>query len=483
MKEQHIIKNRIKPPFHSYPPSSDIPRLPEIKPEDAVAILKSRNWSARVIKNRHITCLRQIITPLLESDSLPQDFDQVVFENVVIEQGDLTELEIPFKLYFSNAFFLGGLHLNQSRFTHLDVSGYIGYALSLTETKGQPIVNLANLQADQIYVYEGEGLDCFDISTSTIGRLTLASTTIKRHITLHDNVDILDGLWLENLSIEQEVNLRRCAVQTFFRIHNVSCSGNIQLVVCDLNVPLSTRNSSCIKLNLSETNCSGRLDFRNLSFQELDVSNTTITGQILLELNQLQQKKDSAHPIMQQLCKWDVPLCLSPQKSYALQELVSVGEQLIVLYENFHRNPGAEKQELYCAYHLADVTWGLRLGFPLTQIVHWVAKQGFGYILLPWRIIRTMIALVGLSTYLYIILVGFGAGNLVFSDGIPIFHDGVRLGILNSLYFSILTFSSLAYGDIYPVGSLKLLVAIEVFIGVIVIALFTVSIARKLFRW
>jgi hypothetical protein len=483
MKEQHIIKNRIKPPFHSYPPSSDIPRLPEIKPEDAVAILKSRNWSARVIKNRHITCLRQIITPLLESDSLPQDFDQVVFENVVIEQGDLTELEIPFKLYFSNAFFLGGLHLNQSRFTHLDVSGYIGYALSLTETKGQPIVNLANLQADQIYVYEGEGLDCFDISTSTIGRLTLASTTIKRHITLHDNVDILDGLWLENLSIEQEVNLRRCAVQTFFRIHNVSCSGNIQLVVCDLNAPLSTRSSSCTKLSLSESNCSRRLDFRNLSFQELDVSNATTTGQLLFNLNQLQRKKDSVVPTLMQPSKWDIPPCLSPQRSYTLNEPVSIAEQLILLRENFQQIPTTVQQEQYCAYQLMDEVWKLHHPSALSHIPRWFAKWAFGFLLLPMRILRTMAILIGLYTFFYSTCIIFCLGNLVFSDGQSIFHDGVLSGLYRTLYFSVVTFSTLGYGDIYPVGFLKALAATEAFIGLVVTAIFAVSLARKLFRW
>lgn len=144
------MKN-LKPPIHSLP-IPDIPRLPEIKPEDAVTILKNKNWSARVIRNRHIKSVRQIITPLLETDSLPQDFDQVVFENVIIEQGDLAELEIPFKLYFMNTFFHKGLDLKGSRLKRLDVSGYIGYGLNLAETKGQPIINLNNLQADQVRV-------------------------------------------------------------------------------------------------------------------------------------------------------------------------------------------------------------------------------------------------------------------------------------------------------------------------------------------
>ena len=483
MKEQHIIKDRIKPPLHRYPPSSNIPQLPKIEPGDAVITFLSKSWSARVIRHKHIKCLRQIITPLLETDSLPRDFDQVLFEHVVVEQGDLTELAIPFRLCFQDVFFLDGLHLNHSRFTHLDVSGYVGDALSLTETKGQPIVSLANLQADQIYISGGEGLDCFDISTSTIGSLTFASTTIKRHITLHDNVSILDGLWLEALSVDQEVNLIRCTIHTFFRIHNVRCSGNIQLVVSDLNAPLSTRSSSCVKLSLSESMCSGRLDFRNLSFQEIDVSNTTITGQLLLNLSQLQRGKDSEVFAVKRRKKWDISPCLSPQRSSTLGEQVTVAEQLIVLRENFRRIPIAEKQEQYCAYHLADAAWGLHYWPPLAKITRWFAKYCFGYLLLPLRIIRTMIFLMGLFTCLYIGLIGLRVGNLLFSDGRSIFCEGVLFGMGRSLYFSIVTFLTLSYGDIYPVGFLKALAPIEALTGLVVVTLFTVSIARRLFRW
>lgn len=475
------MKN-LKPPMHSLP-IPDIPQLPEIKPEDAVAILKNKNWSARVIRNRHIKSVRQIITPLLETDSLPQDFDQVVFENVIIEQGDLTDLEIPFILYFVNTFFLGGLDLKGSRLKRLDVSGYIGYGLNLAETKGQPIINLNNLQADQVRVYEGDGLDCFGISTSTISSLTLASTTIKRHITLHNNVNILDGLWLDDLSIEQEVNLIQCAVHNFFRIHNVRCSGNIQLVVCDLNAPLSTRSSSCTKLSLNESTCSGRLDFRNLSFQELDVSNTIITGQLLFNLNQLQRKKDSAVPTLKQPRKWDVPPCLSPQRSYTLGEQVPVAEQLILLRENFQQIPTTEQQEKYCAYQLMDEVWRSHRRSALSNIPRWVAKWGFGYLLLPRRIVITMAILIGLFTFFYSTCIIFCIGNLVFSDGQSIFHEGVLSGLYRTLYFSVVTFSTLGYGDIYPVGFLKAFAATEAFIGLVVTAIFAVSLARKLFRW
>jgi len=483
MKEQHTIKDRIKPPLHLYPPSQPIPDLPKIEPQEALVTLMNKEWTARVVKGRRITCLRQIITSLINTDSLPQDFDQVLFDYVVVEEADLTELVIPFKLHFQNTFFLNGLHLNHSKFHFLNVSGYIGYGLSLTETSGQPIVGLANLQADQIHVYGGEGLDCFDVSTSTIGSLTLASTTIKRHISLHDHVDILDGLWIEDVSVEHGVNLWRCTVETFFRIHKVCCSKNIELEVCDLRAPLRTLNSSCSKLSLNESKCSGRLDFRNLYFHEIDLSNTIITGQVLLNLQQIQRKENKGSPPEKPFRRWDIPPCLSPQRGNTLGEPVTIAEQLIVLRENFRRIPTAGPQEQYCSYQLMDASWTISHPSVLSNIARWIAKWGFGYLLLPWRIVLTMAVLIALFTCLYIVLPIFCVGHLVFSDGRFVFQDGIVFSIARSLYFSVVTFSTLGYGDIYPVGYLKLVAAVEAFIGLIVAAIFVVSLTRKIFRW
>ena len=76
-----------------------------------------------------------------------------------------------------------------------------------------------------------------------------------------------------------------------------------------------------------------------------------------------------------------------------------------------------------------------------------------------------------------------GFGSLLFSTGRSVFADGIILGVARSLYFSVVTFSTLGYGDIYPGGMLKICAAAEALIGLFVVALFTVSLARRLFRW
>ena len=169
----------------------------------------------------------------------------------------------------------------------------------------------------------------------------------------------------------------------------------MEIEVCNLQAPLSTRVSSCMKLSLNESKCSGRLDFRNLSFQEIDVANTTVTGQLLFNLEQLQLGEHSRHRSFRLTPRgWDIPPRLSPQHTNTLREPITVAEQLIVLHKNFLKDPTAEQQERYCAYHLMNATWGQPHPSGLDRFTRWVSKWGFGYLLLPWRILRTMVGLI-----------------------------------------------------------------------------------------
>ena len=51
-----------------------------------------------------------------------------------------------------------------------------------------------------------------------------------------------------------------------------------------------------------------------------------------------------------------------------------------------------------------------------------------------------------------------------------------------ALYTSIVTFTSLGYGDLYPTGWSRLAASIEVFVGVLMVALFLFVFTRKMVR-
>lgn len=67
-------------------------------------------------------------------------------------------------------------------------------------------------------------------------------------------------------------------------------------------------------------------------------------------------------------------------------------------------------------------------------------------------------------------------GNVVSENGTVVSDFGI------SLYFSIVTFSTLGYGDFHPVGWIRFIAAGEAVIGAFMLALFVVTLTRRLLR-
>lgn len=61
-------------------------------------------------------------------------------------------------------------------------------------------------------------------------------------------------------------------------------------------------------------------------------------------------------------------------------------------------------------------------------------------------------------------------------------ESGVTHNFWDSLYFSIVTFTTLGYGDMRPIGGMRVFAASEALIGAFLMALFVVAMARKFTR-
>ena len=85
-------------------------------------------------------------------------------------------------------------------------------------------------------------------------------------------------------------------------------------------------------------------------------------------------------------------------------------------------------------------------------------------------------------------IIGCAAGYLVLGvqDGNELIRMDAGSGLLNNflqcLYFSVVTFTTLGYGDIVPVGASRLLASFEAFAGAFTIALFVVVFMKKMTR-
>ena len=93
----------------------------------------------------------------------------------------------------------------------------------------------------------------------------------------------------------------------------------------------------------------------------------------------------------------------------------------------------------------------------------------FGYFLRPIRII-----LLSLFTIFYFAILYAGNTEKLVSNSYSSFN------FLDCLYFSGITFFTIGYGEITPIGSIKLLVLFEGFLGVFISGLFIVVFAKTL---
>ena len=81
-----------------------------------------------------------------------------------------------------------------------------------------------------------------------------------------------------------------------------------------------------------------------------------------------------------------------------------------------------------------------------------------------------------LISFLFII---FSYAGIYYMDN-ETTKEGEPLEFLEALYFSVVTFTSLGYGDISPLGISRFFAASEALLGVFMISLFVVVFTRKM---
>ncbi|CAM4125312.1 ion channel [Pseudoalteromonas ostreae] len=104
-----------------------------------------------------------------------------------------------------------------------------------------------------------------------------------------------------------------------------------------------------------------------------------------------------------------------------------------------------------------------------------------GYGEKPENVIRFSLSLIICCALCYFIFGVMDAGRIMQLNPAATVSDNL-LALLNSFYFSVVTFTTLGYGDITPVGFSRFIAAIEAFCGSFSLALFVVVFVKRMTR-
>ncbi len=115
------------------------------------------------------------------------------------------------------------------------------------------------------------------------------------------------------------------------------------------------------------------------------------------------------------------------------------------------------------------------------HLLSWVVDLFSGYGEKPLNVVLFSLSLIGICGLLYF-LVGVQQGDLRLGLALERGLWANLADLLDCFYFSVVTFTTLGYGDITPQGLARPIAAFEAFVGSFTMALFVVVFVKKMTR-
>lgn len=246
----------------------------------------------------------------------------------------------------------------------------------------------------------------------------------------------------------------------------------LSLKSCHLNQYFDLRLAKAYTLDISDTIVRDIVDLEpydfNVDIKVLDMSGMRLIGKLYIDWEQNKCKK-----------------IITCQEGTTLQQKA---EQFRILKENFNSTGKyADEDEAYVMFKRYEAgSWLTKqqekggITKILSYIPHafkWLVFDAMGlYATNPMRVLISMAAGYFLFSIIYVLMILFTNADIISSTS-----DSLSV-VARSFYHSAITFFTIGYGDHYPFGAARVVSSIEGFIGVFLMAYFTVAFVRKVLR-
>jgi hypothetical protein len=289
---------------------------------------------------------------------------------------------------------------------------------------------------------------------------------------------------LGDLSASLELRARSGRPMSGFQLKGVELGG-IDLVNHGSHHGYILENADLYRANLQHAHLFA-LDLRGSSLMKADLRHANLHCADLRDCNLLGVHLDGAR--LDNVI-WDQQL-LQERKgrelyhrgnTAAAQELFQEAEET---YRNLrlHLERAGLFEQAGLFFHREMVVRRLRLPrYSAQRLLSWLVDLFSGYGEKPLNVVLFSLGLIGLCGLLYF-LVGVEQGSQRL--GLDLDHGLLAnlMDLLGCLYFSVVTFTTLGYGDISPHGLARPLAAFEAFVGSFTMALFVVVFVKKMTR-
>jgi len=293
----------------------------------------------------------------------------------------------------------------------------------------------------------------------------------------------IDGIYKDNSNVKELLEER---VKTFVPINNFNLSqanlSNINLVNTGHHEGYKLQNCDFYKADFSHAHCF-KVDFSGTSLMKANFQGANLHFANFTNCNLLGTNFE--HARLENVV-WDKVILQEKQakKTENYDEKIDLYQQSEEIYRNLRRTCESDGLFETAGWFFQKEMKMRRKQMPLfssKRLISKVVDFSCGYGERPLRIVMLSAIVILLFSFVFF-LTGLNYGNETIQISLNSSFQENTFDLLNSLYFSVVTFTTLGYGDILPIGISKLFAGIEALLGGFILALFVVVFVKKMTR-
>jgi hypothetical protein len=294
--------------------------------------------------------------------------------------------------------------------------------------------------------------------------------------------------WIEGTNKDKSnvKDLLEERVKTFETINNFNLSQsnleNINLVNSGHHEGYKLHNCDFYKANLSHSHCF-KVDFSGSSLMKANFKGANLHFANLKNCNLLGTNFE--HARLENVI-WDKEIVQErdAKKTQDYNEKLDLYQQSEEIYRNLRSTCETDGLFETAGLFFQKEMKMRRKQMPLFSSKRFISKLvdfSCGYGERPLRIVILSAMVILLFTCIFFITGLNYSGEILQLSLNASMNENIS-ELLNTLYFSVVTFTTLGYGDILPIGISKLFAGIEALLGGFILALFVVVFVKKMTR-